>query len=485
METLIAQKVNNVYMTVDCDGGSCWELQDYFTFTVPGMQFMPQVRNKMWDGKIRLFNPQTKRIYAGLLPQVERFAKERGYNLVIDPKLADAEFSLAEAKQFVKSLEGLPFEVRDYQLDAFAHAIKKNRALMLSPTASGKSLIIYLITQFYKKKTLIVVPTISLVQQMAGDFKQYGYTKDTYCISAGVDKVNISEDIVISTWQSIYKMPKKWFEQFDVVIGDEAHNFKSKSLTSIMTKVDAPYRFGFTGTLDGTQTHRLVLEGLFGAVEKVTTTEKLIKEGTLSKFKIKCIELQYPDQVKQIHSKDKYQDEVDFLVRNESRNRFLRNLSISLQGNTLMLFQFVEKHGKPLYADIVNTLKKSVDKDRKVFYVSGEVDGTAREEIRHIVEQENDAIIVASFGTFSTGVNIKRLHNIVFCSPSKSRIRVLQSIGRGLRTGDRKDIATLFDIADNLAWKSKKNYTLEHFGERLKMYNEEKFEYKLYKVALK
>ena len=484
METLTIKKVNEVYMTIDCDGGSCWELQDYFTFTVPGMQFMPAVRNKFWDGKIRLFNAQTKRIYSGLLPHVQKFCNERDYNLEIDPAYADQEFSLQEAKQFASKLD-LPFEIRDYQLDAFAHAIKKKRALMLSPTASGKSLIIYLLAAYLSKKTLIVVPTISLVQQMAGDFKSYGYQGEPHMITAGVEK-DTSHLLTISTWQSIHKMPKKWFEQFDVVIGDEAHLFKSKSLTSIMTKlVDTPYRFGFTGTLDGTQTHQLVLEGLFGAVEKVTTTDELIKKGTLSEFNVKCIELQYPDEVKRLHSKDKYQDEVDFLVRNEARNRFLRNLALSLNGNTLMLYQFVEKHGKPLYDQIESTVRNSVDKDRKVFFVSGEVDGNSREEIRHIVEQEENAIIVASFGTFSTGINIKRLHNIVFCSPSKSRIRVLQSIGRGLRTGDNKDVATLFDIADNLQWKSKKNYTLEHFAERIRMYNEEKFNYKIYKVALK
>ena len=480
-------------MTVDCDGGSCWELQDYFTFTVPGMQFMPAVRNKFWDGKIRLFNPQNKKIYSGLLPHVEKFAQERGYNLVVDPVFADDEFSIAEAKQFIKGLN-LPFEVRDYQLDAFAHAIKKRRSLMLSPTASGKSLIIYIITAYLMTKmyreqksgrTLIIVPTISLVQQMAGDFQSYGYKNRLHCITAGVDK-ETTEDVVISTWQSIHKMPKKWFEQFDLVIGDEAHLFKSKSLTGIMTKtVGTKYKYGFTGTLDGTQTHRLVLEGLFGAVEKVTTTKELIDKGTLSEFKIKCIELQYPDEVKQLHKNDKYQDEVDFLVRNESRNRFLRNLALSLKGNTLLLYNFVEKHGKPLYAEIETAIKQGIEKDRKVFFVSGEVDGSAREEIRHIVEKEDDAIIVASYGTFSTGVNIKRLHNIIFSSPSKSRIRVLQSIGRGLRTGDNKDVATLFDIADNLKWKSKNNFTLDHFAERVKMYNEEKFDYKLYKVSLK
>ena len=484
METLIVKKVNEVYMEVDCDGGSCWELQDYFTFTVPGMQFMPAVRNKFWDGNIRLFNPQTKKMYGGLLHHVQKFCEERDYNLVIDPAYADQEFSLAEAKDHVKKL-GLPFEVRDYQLDAFAHAMKKKRALMLSPTASGKSLIIYLIASYIRKRTLIIVPTISLVQQMAGDFKSYGYQLEPHCITAGVDK-ETDNLLTISTWQSIHKMPKKWFEQFDLVIGDEAHLFKSKSLTSIMTKtVGTEYKFGFTGTLDGTTTHKLVLEGLFGPVEKVTTTDELIKKGTLSEFNVKCLELQYPDEIKKIHSKDKYPDEVDFLVRNEARNRFLKNLAVSLQGNTLMLYQFVEKHGKPLYQEIKKSIEHSIEKDRKVFFVSGEVDGNAREEIRKIVEQEDNSIIVASFGTFSTGVNIKRLHNIVFCSPSKSRIRVLQSIGRGLRTGDGKTIATLFDVADNLQWKSKQNYTLSHFAERIKMYNEEKFKYKIYKVALK
>ena len=484
MDTLTVKKVNEVYMEIDCDGGSCFELQDYFTFTVPGMQYMPAVRNKFWDGKIRLFNPQTRRIYSGLLHHVKRFCTERDYPLEIDPAYNDEEFSIAEAKQFASTLD-LPFEVRDYQLDAFAHAVKKKRALMLSPTASGKSLIIYLLAAYLQKKTLIIVPTISLVQQMAGDIKSYGYQGEPHMISAGAEK-ETDNPITISTWQSIHKMPKQWFEQFDVVIGDEAHLFKSKSLTSIMTKtLTTPYKFGFTGTLDGTLTHKLVLEGLFGAVEKVVTTKELIDKGTLSEFNVKCIELDYPDEVKKLHKDDKYQDEVDFLVRNESRNRFLRNLAMSLNGNTLMLYQFVEKHGTILHGEIQNAIKDSVEKDRKVFFVSGQVDGDAREEIRHIVEQEENAIIVASFGTFSTGVNIKRLHNIVFCSPSKSRIRVLQSIGRGLRTGEGKEVATLFDIADNLAWKSKRNYTLDHFAERIKMYNEEKFDYKLYKVALK
>ena len=483
METLTITKVNEVYMTVDCDGGSCWELQDYFTFAVPGMQFMPAVRNKVWDGKIRLFNPMTKRMYSGLIPHVQRFCKERDYNLIISSDYDLDALSTYEANRFIESLN-LSLTPRDYQIDAFTHAVKNRRGLLLSPTASGKSLIIYMLTQYFKKKTLLIVPTVSLVQQMAGDFKDYGYKDNCHLISAGVDKES-TEDIVISTWQSIYKMPRKWFEQFDVVIGDEAHLFKAKSLTSIMTKLDkCKYRFGFTGTLDDAQTHKLVLEGLFGGVEKVTTTAELIESGTLAEFRVKCIVLQYPDVIKQAHAKDKYPDEVDFLVRNEARNKFIRNLALSLKGNTLLLFNFVEKHGKPLHQSIKHSIDKSVDK-RPLYYVSGEVSGSDREDIRHIVEQQDNAIIVASFGTFSTGINIKQLNNIIFASPSKSRIRVMQSIGRGLRKSETKTEATLFDIADNLTWKSKSNFTINHFAERLKMYNDEKFEYKMYKVKIK
>lgn len=483
LETLSVTKVDEVYMSIACDGGSCWELQDYFTFSVPGMQFMPQVRNKMWDGKIRLFNPVTKRLYSGLLPHVEKFCKDRGYNLVTSSEFDQDEFSIAEATKFSESIN-LPFQARDYQIQAFTHAIRHRRSLLLSPTASGKSLIIYLLSRYINKRTLIIVPTVSLVNQMAGDFRSYGYQDEMHGITAGVDKETQCL-FTVSTWQSIYKMPKKWFDQFGCVIGDEAHNFKAKSLTSILTKMDqCKYRYGFTGTLDGTQTHKLVLEGLFGQVEQVTTTSELIDSGMLANFKIKCIVLQYSPETKKQHSKDKYQDEVDYIVRNEARNRFLRNLVLSLEGNTLLLYQFVDKHGKVLFAEIDNHCKKA-DIERPVHFVSGSVGGNERESIRHIVEEQNNAIIVASFGTFSTGVNIKRLHNIVFASPSKSRVRVLQSIGRGLRKGNEKTNATLFDIADNLAHNDKPNFTLDHFAERLKMYNDEKFDYKMYKVTLK
>lgn len=481
MEKLIIEKKNDVYIKVNCDAGVAMELSDYFTFMVPGARHMHLYKIKKWDGKIRLFNAPSRLIYGGLKLHVEQFAKERDYEVEYnDTSLTDTEFSLVEAEEFAKSLN-LTLEPRDYQLNAFAHAVRNKRSLLLSPTASGKSLIIYLISQFYKKeKVLIIVPTTSLVHQMASDFESYGYKNDTHKIFSGQEKSSEC-DFTVTTWQSIYQLPKEWFSQFRCVIGDEAHLFKAKSLTSIMEKlVDCPYKFGFTGTLDGSQTHKLVLEGLFGPVKKVTTTSELIEKKHLSDFRIKAIILNYSDEIKKQVKDYDYQQEIDFLVNNQQRNKFITNLCLSLKGNTLLLFQLVEKHGEVLYKMIAEK-----HKNNDVYFVYGGVEGEEREEIRKLVETKNNAIIVASYRTFSTGVNIRNLHNIVFASPSKSRVRNLQSIGRGLRKSEEKESAVLYDIADDLKYKSRSNYTLLHFIERIKTYGEEKFPYKIYNINLK
>jgi len=481
MSTLYIRKVDEVYNQVITDDmGIAQELSDYFTFKVPGAQFMPAYRHKVWDGNIRLYNTMTQYLYAGLMKYVEIFAKERQYEVEYEYDHSANNFSLVEAKQFL-SEQKFTIEPRDYQIEAFVDAVRYSRGLFLSPTASGKSFIIYMVMRWHLLPTLIIVPTTTLVHQMYSDFEDYGFKSEKYChkIFSGRDK-NTDKPIVITTWQSIYKLRKDWFEKFDVVIGDEAHLFKAKSLTSIMTKlVNTPYRYGFTGTLDGTQTHKLVLEGLFGPVKKVTTTKKLMDDEHLASFNIKIINLTYSDEIRKLVSKMNYQDEMDFLVTNEARNKFITNLSLSLEGNTLLLFQYVEKHGKVLE----QMIKEKVG-DRKVFFVHGGVSGEERDTIRHIVERESNAIIIASYGTFSTGVNIRNLHSVIFASPSKSKIRNLQSIGRALRKSDTKDSATLYDISDDLTWKSKTNFTLKHLMERVKIYDEEKFDYKIYSVGM-
>ena len=475
---MIISKKNEVYVRVETEPNIARELSDFFTFEVPGAKFMPTYRKRIWDGKIRLYNMMNGEIYLGLIPYIQEFAKRNDIDIEYkgDVNATQSSFTHGVCKGFIRNIKpksnGKSIQLRDYQTDAVVHAIRNNRSLLLSPTASGKSLIIYLLSRWYESnRILILVPTTSLVEQMYTDFLDYGYLESKMQkIYQGYTK-DISSEVTISTWQSLYKMPRKFFEQFGCILGDEVHLFKAKSLTNIMNKMHmTKYRHGFTGTLDGTQTHRLILEGLFGSVNKVTSTKELMEKKTLAKLKIKCIVLQYPDADCKFMKDQNYQDEVDLIVRDERRNKFILNLTTHLKGNTLVLFQFVEKHGAVLY-DMMKDL------NRKVFYVHGGTDTQTREEIREITENEKNAIIVASYGTFSTGINIRNLHNVVFSSPSKSRIRVLQSIGRGLRTTNDKTGATLIDIADDFTWKSKQNFTLRHFMERINIYNEEEFDY--------
>ena len=482
MANLVIKKKNEVYLQIDCDPHIKHELQDEFTFDVPGAKFMPQYRSKYWDGKIRLFNLQKSQIYVGLLDKIVQFCRRYDYEYEFeDSKFYGLPYQETESvsHEGVKDyLTGISkYKPRDYQIEGVFDALQKNRRLLISPTGSGKSLMIYAITRYHtehKRSTLIIVPTTSLVEQMYKDFIDYSWDADTYChkIYAGKDLLS-EKQVIISTWQSIYKLPRTWFNRFDVVIGDEAHQFKSKSLVSIMTKLyDTKYRYGFTGTLDGTQTHKWVLEGLFGPSYKIINTKELQEKGYLAKLNIRVLLLKHDPT-----AFDTYQDEIEFLITHKKRNNFIKNLAHDLKGNTLILYSRVATHGEVLY-DIINKV------ERKIFFVHGGVDVEERESVRQITEKESDAIIIASFGTFSTGINIKNLHNVIFASPSKSRIRTLQSIGRVLRKSKDKLNATLYDIADDCKKGSKQNYTLNHLIERIKYYNEEKFSYEIIQIKI-
>ena len=482
---LTISKKNEVFLKIDSKEPHIFcELSDIFTFEVPGAKFMPQYRNKYWDGKIRLFNQANGEIYVGLLDKVISFCKKSDYQYEFvhsdfygTPFEENGFISLEGVKDYMNKITR--YEPRQYQIQGVFDALKYNRKLLISPTASGKSLMIYTITRYMVDKghsVLLVVPTTSLVEQMYKDFIDYGWNSDENChrIYAGKEK-HTDKPVTITTWQSIYKLEHSFFKRYGCVIGDEAHLFKSKSLIRIMTKLhDAKYRFGFTGTLDGTQTHKWVLEGLFGPAYKIVRTDELIEKGHLAKLNIKILLLQHESQ-----RFDTYEDEVQFIIQNERRNNFIKKLTLDLKGNTLLLYSRVESHGEILF-NIINS-----DTNRKVFFVHGGVAAEEREEIRKITEEESNAIIVASYGTFSTGINIKTLHNVIFASPSKSRVRNLQSIGRVLRKGKNKTRATLYDIADDTTYRSQKNYTLNHLIERVKIYNEENFNYEIVPIKMK
>ena len=476
-DTLYLSKVNDVYIRVQSEPSVAQELADHFSFMSPNARFDPRVKNKYWDGKIRLYNPLTGLIYYGLIDKIVEFAQQHDYEIVTDGTVKKCKDDVTD---FLASFESTK-EPREYQIEAFKYAVRYNRGIFLSPTSSGKSLMIYMLSCYYQQeRKLIIVPTVQLVFQLKSDFEEYaGNGLSIHCITAGVDK-QTTEDIVISTWQSIYKMPKKWFAQFGVVIGDEVHRFEAKSLKTIMEKMlDTKYRFGYTGTLTGTLTNEMTLEGLFGKIRTVTTITELQEQNYVAKLKIKALILKHDVQSCKDAAKFNYQDEVKFINNHRKRNNFIAKLAVECDKNTLVLFRNID-HGKLLYDKIKSYSLFS----RDVYLIYGGIDGEDREEIRRVLEFKSNAILVASYGTFSTGVNVPNLHYVMLGAPSKSRVTVLQSIGRGLRLHDEKDFLTVYDIADDLRLKTKANYTLQHFSERYTIYNEQGFNCMLYNINL-
>lgn len=487
-------KINESTIRVIGDDSIEQELRDFFTFDVPGARYTPMYKAKMWDGKIRMYDIHRKTLQKGLYSYVVKFCEKNGYKYIDEGEvLTTTNISVSQVQEFIQWLNpctrGVPITARDYQIEAVHHAIHNERALLLSPTASGKSLIIYSGMRYHlehNRRCIIIVPTTSLVEQLYSDFEDYStgnnWKVDRYCqkLYSGFTR-DVTSDVLITTWQSIYKQPAAWFKQFDVCFGDEAHLFKAKSLTSTMDKMATTrYRIGTTGTIDAKNANKLVLEGVFGPVHKVITTKELMDNNQVAALKIKCIMLKYDDESRKLLKSATYQNEMSFIVQHAARNKFIRNLAINCEGNTLLLFQYVEKHGKILN----DMIREKVGDKRKVYFIYGGTDVEAREEARKITEKHDDVIIIASYGVFSTGINIPSIENVIFASPSKSKIRNLQSIGRGLRLKNGKTHCTLFDISDDLSWKSKKNHTLNHLTERLKIYSEEQFKYKLMEIDL-
>jgi hypothetical protein len=469
--------VDDVWLRLDCDEHIAREVSEHFSFDVPGAKFMPQFRNRSWTGKIRLFKLRGHLLYRGLLPRLLEFAMQQGYEVTNLVPVPDP--LMPELSSWIDA-QPLPVIPRDYQVAALRAMLDAHRGIILSPTGSGKSLIIYLLLQALATSTLVIVPTTGLVAQMKDDFTKYGADPTTLQTIQGGRTKERQSSIVISTWQSIYQQPPEYFKQFQCVIVDEVHLAKSKSLTNLMEKCHStPYRFGFTGTLDDTQAHRLILEGLFGSVTRVISTHQLVKQQQLTPLKVKLCAIKYPVATCKDMRRALYQDEVEFLVTDPARLEIVARTAAATKGNTLVLFNYVEKHGKPLFQRI-----QDIVGDRDVHFVSGEVSAEEREQIRQWVEQSERQIIVASYGTFSTGINIPNLDTLIFASPSKSKIRVLQSVGRSLRLHKNKTHATLIDFIDDLRIGSSVNHTFRHAEQRVQYYAAERFPYTFHEFDL-
>ena len=497
--TIEVNKINESFAILKCEKSAAQEISDYFSYFVPGYKFVPSYKSRLWDGKLRLAKLLPNgdvQFYIGLIPHLEIFCKDRKYNLIKNYESTLNQITEEQLKLFVEKLNihsnGKKLEVRDYQLSSALDFINNKRLVLLSPTSSGKSLILYIIIRFLLisacKKTLLIVPNTSLCHQLSSDFADYSshnkWIAEEYIhlVFAGKDK-DADKEIILSTWQSLYTIKDlNFFKKFDLVLCDEAHLSSGKEISAILEKcINASYRIGVTGTLNGQKVHSLQLESLFGPVKKAITTKELMDKNQVTGLSIKCLVLKYPEELTKLTQKLKYQEELGFLISNSERNKFIKNLALSLKGNTLLLYQYVEKHGDVLF-DLISNSKHA--KDKQIYYIHGNIKAEERELIRKSMETQDNVILIGSVGTVSTGTNIKNLHNIIFASPSKSRVRNLQAIGRVLRLNENKGIAVLYDIADDLRYKKHQNYTILHFQERIKIYNEEKFDYKIINVEL-
>ena len=492
---IVVGKVNESFLQVSCERHIAYELNEYFSFKVPNAQFHPKVKAKIWDGKIRLFNINTGKMYLGLFPYLKEWANKHSYEVKTDIiEVSSKHTNYEECDKFMKELmpvvKDKKITPRDYQVQSFVECVKRERALLLSPTSSGKSLVIYSLIRWHQQfldndKILILVPTTNLVTQMYNDFKDYSsqttWNVDDQChmIYSGREK-DSEKQIYISTWQSLFRLGTPYFKKFGMVVGDEAHLCNAQSLKGILEKMTTcRYRFGTTGTITDSKTNKLVLEGLFGKTYTAVTSKQLMDDKHISDLRIDCLVLKYNDAERQGLAKSTYKEEIDFVVQHKLRNEFIRDLALLRKGNVLILFNYVEKHGKVLY----KLLQEKNNKDRNIFFIAGETSVEDRERIRGLAEIEN-SIIVASSGVLSTGVNIKNLQTLIFAHPYKAKIRNLQSIGRVLRLDDKDNKAILFDIVDDLTWKKHQNYGIKHWKERVNTYLAEQFDYMCKEITL-
>jgi superfamily II DNA or RNA helicase len=484
MSDVIISKVNECDLYIDAEQCILYEISNEFSFEVDGKSFIPAVRKKYWDGVVRMMSLTTQRFPCGLIYRLCKFLDKHNYSWEFkDNKFYGVPYETDE-RVFYEGVELFCNKIsnlspRKYQVETIYQVLKEYRKTIVSPTGSGKSFIIYAISRYLKSigsRTLIVVPTKSLVEQMYKDFKEYGWDVEENChrIYQG-HSLHSDKPVVISTYQSIYGLDKKWYRQYDGIIGDECHQFKSKVLQGIMKKCpDAKYRVGLTGTLDGKNVNQLILESHFGPVFKTTSSSDLMEKGFLAKLNVKIHIIKHTPQVF-----NTYNDEIEYLGQDYGRNKYICELAHALKGNVLVLFARVEKHGIPM-SEMMRNLTI-----RPVHLIYGDTDVKEREQVRSLAEKNDDLIIFGSYGTMSTGVNIKNLHHVIFASPSKSRVRVLQSIGRGLRKANQKDRCMLYDVADDFRKNGgRSNFTLNHLAERIKYYTEEDFEFTIQEVSL-
>jgi superfamily II DNA or RNA helicase len=462
------------------------------------------VKFKKGSRYVYLYHFKKEIIYGGLLKEIIEYLKEARvpFSFCDEIKKDIEERKHFDVNDFIEKSKSwnLPFPYRKYQFKYIEEALSFNKRLIESPTGSGKSFIIYLICRYLIEtndenfKILIVTPNASLTEQLKDDFYSYNYTGEIRAITSGVSKTG-NENIFITTRQSMIGFLKgtkyqeqnlEYFHDFDAILVDEAHEADSEITKGIVEQcIFAKYRYGFSGSYYKTDLDIMVLKGLFGPKVKYVSTKQLMDAGFLSEMKINVLNVIYRTEDCNFLKGSDYKSEINYIQKHEQRNEFIASLASNLKDNTLVLFRHIS-HGE-LLLELIQ--KRILEKYSEVYLLDGRNPLSERKKIIEILEGGINKIVIASYGIFSTGINIKKLHNIVFASPYKSSIKVAQSIGRGLRVHSDKDIVMIYDIVDNLCVTHtvnnkplkypRENHSFKHGLHRMDYYKHEQFDYEI------
>ncbi len=492
------EKIDEIYLQIVCSTEESLEFKDLFSYYAKDYKYQPRYKAKIWNGKISLYDHNSHLLPIGLLEEFIKYLENNNYAYKFNfdmNELFDDSFSKEELDLFLNYLfKGTKFTPRDYQIEAIQNCLYRKRGVVESCVGSGKSLMIYSIIRYliekYDYKCLLIVPSVSLVEQMFSDFLEYGWNDlDNFVDILYSGKIISNKNILISTWQSIYQKDKKFFDRFDVILLDECHSLsdEAKSIKSIMQKCEnSKYKLGFTGTLPDEECDLYTIFGYIGSQIFELKMNFLIDEGVLSKISIANILFQYPSEIVKKYKDRNYFEEERFVESYEPRMKVLKYIFTNIypHENVLILCRHLE-HLKSIERYLLGALSDNY----KVCVINGTVTPERREQLRKMMEVENNMVIVATYGTMRQGVNIKRIHHVIFASSYKSKIGVIQSIGRGERTSDDKEQLILWDIVDSLRYKKRtgkmyNNHLFKHFLERLKYYDEQKFKYQNLQITV-
>lgn len=467
---------SNRKLLIKCDDRNIFEnLREYFSVEDKNAAF---IQRRFSSRRIKL--PSRKYVITptglcnlGLYWEIRRYliTKQITEPVSITDKLKEAlnvGYTYSIFKDFT-------LQLRDYQEEVIQKAIKNGWGTCVLGTGAGKTLTTAaLIENYYRNssnkdtfKCIMIVPDLGLVQQTYNEFIDSGITFKTTRWT-GSNKPDLTANVVICNIQILQSQFKnnEWVRFVDLLVVDECHKVKSSNeISKIISSIKTSNRYGFTGTLPEDTLEKWFIIGKLGPVLYEKNSHDLRLESYLTNVEVKIINLNYSNPVIPNITDSEYRNELSFLYTHEKRNKFISQLSNKLNNNTLILVNHI-LHGESLLDVIKNTCI-----NKKVFFIKGEVDVEEREKIKNLMETDNNIICIAISAIFSTGVNIKNLHNILFVSGGKSFIRTVQSIGRGLRLHKNKSRLLIIDVSDNL------RYGKQHSEKRKLIYTAEKIQY--------